>query len=49
MRPSLNEQTDSDNYLARPRFSCSISFSFLRKCLPFLAHLCKVTSDIPEA
>ena len=31
------------------RFSCSICFSFLRKCLPFLAHLCNVTFDIPQA
>ena len=51
-------QNSCSNYLARPifanfyktqRFSCSIFFSFLRRCLPFLAHLCKVTSDMSEA
>ena len=31
------------------RFSCSNCFSFLRRRLPFLAYLCKVAFDIPEA
>ena len=28
--------------------SCSTFFSFLRRCLAFLAYLCKVTFDITE-
>ena len=44
--------------MARPVLVCfcktqhltySICFSFLRKCLSFPRHLCKVTFDIPEA
>ena len=51
-------QNSCSNYLARPIFaffyktqhlSCSICFSFLRRCLPFVAHLCKIKFDIPEA
>ena len=48
----------SPSYLARPifacfkkkqRLSCSFCSSCLRRSLPFLSHLCKVTFDIPEA
>ena len=51
-------QNSCSNYLAGPiftciyktqRLSCNIWFSFLRRCLPFHANLCKVTFDIPEA
>ena len=42
----------SDQFFAwfsRPEsFSCSICFSFLYRYSPFLAHLCKITLDIPE-
>ena len=39
-------QNTCSNFLARPIFAC---FSFLRRCLPFLAHLCKLTFYIPKA
>ena len=50
-------QNSCSDYSARPifasfyktqRHSCSICFSFLSRCLPFLAYFCKVTFDIRE-
>ena len=50
-------QKSCSNYLARPIFACfyktqslfcSIRFSFFRRSLPFIAHLCTVSFDIPE-